>query len=89
VVSIAELLKGVKAKSSKYINDRSLTSERFEWQQGYGAFSYHPLMVDRVYKCIQCQEEHHRTQTFREEYVELLREFKIEYDEKYVFEDPV
>jgi hypothetical protein len=88
VVSIGELFKAVKAKSSKYINDHCLTSERFEWQQGYGAFSYHRSMVDKVYKYIQNQEEHHKTQSFREEYVQLLNEFKVDYDEKYLFEDP-
>jgi pyruvate/2-oxoglutarate dehydrogenase complex dihydrolipoamide acyltransferase (E2) component len=74
VVSIAALLKAVKAKSSKYVNDHLLTGKRFEWQQGYGVFSYHSSMVDRVYKYIQNQEQHHKTQTFQEEYLQLLKE---------------
>jgi len=64
VVSVSELMKTVKAKSSKFINDYDLTDERFEWQEGYGVFSYSQSHVDRVYKYIQNQEEHHQKQTF-------------------------
>ncbi len=69
VVSVSELMKTVKAKSSKYINDHSLTPARFEWQEGYGVFSYSQRDVDKVYKYIQQQEEHHKVQSFREEYL--------------------
>jgi len=86
VVSVSELMKNVKAKSSKYINDHGLTPERFEWQEGYGVFSYHQSMVDRVFKYIQNQEEHHRKQNFEEEYVDLLKEFKVDYEEQYLFQ---
>ena len=87
VVSVSELMKTVKAKSSKYINDHSLTSQHFEWQDGYGVFSYSQKNVDTIYKYIQHQEEHHKTQTFREEYLDLLKEFKVEYDEQYIFKE--
>jgi putative transposase len=87
VVSVSELMKTVKAKSSKYINDHLLTPERFEWQEGYGVFSYSQSQVDTVYKYIQNQEAHHKKQTFRDEYLDLLKKFKVEYDEKYIFED--
>ncbi len=86
-VAVSELMKTVKAKSSKYINDHSLTPERFEWQEGYGAFSYSQSQIDAVYKYIQNQEEHHKKYTFREEYLDFLEKFKISYDEKYIFED--
>ncbi len=89
VVSVSELMKTVKAKSSKYINDHKLTPERFEWQEGYGIFSYHQSLVNTVYKYIQNQEEHHRVQTFGDEYLGLLKEFKIEYDEQYIFQQLV
>jgi len=89
VVSVSELMQTVKAKSSKYINDHSLTSERFEWQEGYGVFSYSQSQVDSVYKYILNQERHHQKQSFREEYLEFLRKFKIDYDERYVFHDPI
>lgn len=87
VVSVSELMKAVKAKSSKYINDHSLTNERFEWQEGYGVFSYGQRDVDKIYKYIQSQEEHHKLQTFRDEYLGLLKEFNIEYNEQYIFQD--
>ena len=87
VVSVSELMKTVKAKSSKYINDHSLTSARFEWQEGYGVFSYGQSQVDRVYKYIQNQEEHHKKQSFRKEYLSFLKKFRVEYDEQYIFQE--
>ena len=89
VMSVSELMKAVKAKSSKYINDHQLTPERFEWQEGYGVVSYGQSQVDRVYKYIQSQEEHHKKQTFRNEYVELLKKFQVPYDEQYIFQDVI
>src|SRR5690606_17815361 len=83
------LLKIVKAKSSKYINDNKLASRRFEWQEGYGVFSYSRSQIRRVYRYIQNQEEHHRASTFREEYLGLLNEFKISYDEQHIFTEPI
>ena len=80
-------MKIVKGKSSKYINDNKLTNDHFEWQDGYGVFSYGQSQVDRVYKYIQNQEAHHKKQTFREEYLEFLKKFKIEYDEQYIFQE--
>ena len=99
VVSVSELMKTVKAKSSKYINDHKLTPERFEWQaclpkgssarrqEGYGVFSYRHSDLDSIYKYIQNQEGHHKTKTFRDEYMDLLKEFRVEYDEQYIFEE--
>lgn len=89
VVSISELMKTVKAKSSKYINDHQLTKRRFEWQEGYGVFSYSHSQIDQVYKYIANQEEHHRKLTFREEYLEFLEKFDVPYDERYIFEDMI
>ena len=88
-VSVSDLMKTVKAKSSKYINDQSLTPARFEWQEGYGAFSYRQRDVDQIYKYVQNQEAHHQNQTFREEYLDLLKEFEIGYDEQYIFQDMI
>ena len=87
VVSVSELMKTVKAKSSKYVNDHKLTPQRFEWQEGYGVFSYRQSDVDTIFKYIQNQETHHKTQTFREEYLELLKEFNVQFDEQYIFQD--
>jgi len=87
VVSVSELMKTVKAKSSKFINDHNLTSERFEWQEGYGAFSYSQSHVDTVFKYIKNQEEHHQKRTFKDEYLGLLQKFQVDYDEQYLFHD--
>lgn len=86
IISVSELMKTVKAKSSKFINDHLLTPERFEWQEGYGVFSYSQSQLDAVYKYIQNQEEHHKKQTFKEEYLAFLQKFKVPYDERYIFE---
>jgi REP element-mobilizing transposase RayT len=88
-VSVSDVLKIIKAKSSKYINDCNLTKNRFEWQEGYGVFSYRQRDVDQIYKYIQNQEDHHRIKTFREEYLDLLKEFEIKYDEQYLFHELV
>jgi putative transposase len=87
VVSVSELMKTVKAKSSKYINDHSLTPRKFEWQEGYGVFSYRQSDLDIIFKYVQNQEEHHKTRSFRDEYLELLKEFKVTYDEQYIFQN--
>jgi len=87
VISVSELMKAVKAKTSKYINDKSLTPNRFEWQEGYGVFSYSRSQIKGVYKYIENQEEHHRKQAFKDEYVGILQKFKVEYDDQYLFKD--
>ena len=84
--SISDLMKDVKQGSSLWINENRLTDEHFEWQEGYGAFSHSKSQIDRVIHYIQNQEEHHKKKTFREEYLDFLKKFEIEYDEKYLFE---
>jgi len=87
IESISELVKEVKRCSSMFINNNKWVRGRFEWQAGYGAFSYSKSQIDDVYKYIENQEKHHKIKTFREEYIEMLKKFEVEYDEKYVFED--
>ncbi len=65
---------------------KELVKQKFNWQEGYGAFSYRLRDIDEICKYIQNQESHHKKRTFREEYTDLLREFDVEYDEKYLFE---
>ena len=86
--SQADLMKEVKARSSKYINDHNLTECRFEWQSGYASFSYSHSALDNVYRYVENQEEHHKKQKFKEEYVELLQSFDIDYDEQYIYHEP-
>lgn len=86
-VSISELMKTVKAKSSKYINDNKFLLQRFEWQRGYGVFSYSHSSLSNVYNYIARQEQHHNKESFKDEYLEFLQKFEIPYDEQYIFED--
>jgi REP element-mobilizing transposase RayT len=85
-ITISELMKTVKAKSSKYINDNQLTKSKFSWQEGYGVFSYSQSQIDSVYKYIQNQKEHHKKQNFNEEYLNFLNKFNVKYEERYIFE---
>jgi REP element-mobilizing transposase RayT len=84
---IPDLLQDIKGDSSKWINDKRLVYGKFQWQQGYGVFSYSHSHIDRVVKYIMNQEEHHKRKSFREEYLELLEKFAIPYDEKYILLD--
>ena len=85
-ISVSDLVRDVKASSSGFINDQKWVVGKFNWQGGFGAFSYSRSQIDRVIKYILNQEEHHRKKTFKEEYLELLDKFEIEYDERYLFE---
>ena len=85
-MSISNLARDIKAGSSNFINEKDWVKGKFSWQEGFGAFSYSRSQIDTVIKYILNQEEHHRKKTFRVEYLELLKEFDIEFDEKYLFE---
>jgi REP element-mobilizing transposase RayT len=84
--TISDLVGTIKKSSSTFINEKDWFRGKFHWQDGYGAFSYGRSQLDDVYHYIKNQENHHRKRTFREEYIELLKRFEIEYDEKYLFE---
>jgi putative transposase len=85
--SISDLLQDIKSSSSKWINDKKFLNIKFEWQSGYGAFSYSKSHVDKVINYIKNQEEHHKKETFKEEYLKFLKAFEIEYNESYIFKD--
>lgn len=85
-ISISDLVRDIKAGSSKFINDKKLIKGKFSWQEGFGVFSYSRSQIDTVIKYIQNQEKHHNKKSFKEEYLEFLKKFEIEYDEKYLFE---
>ncbi len=85
--SIADLMRDVKANSSKWINDNKLTPEKFEWQRGYGAFGYSKSHVQNVINYIHNQKEHHRKKTFLEEYKLFLEKFEIEHDLEFSFKE--
>src|SRR5665647_1128370 len=88
-VAVSDMMQSAKARSSKWINESGLLRHRFEWQPGFGSFSYSRSHVDRVFMYIQNQENHHKKQTFREEYIEMLIKHSIAYDERYIFQDLV
>jgi REP element-mobilizing transposase RayT len=85
VQSLSDLMKVVKGESSEWINKRKLVRGRFSWQEGYGAFSYSKSQLDNVIKYIRQQPEHHKKKDFITEYIDFLKAFGVEYDEKYVF----
>lgn len=85
--SISELLQDIKGNSSKWINEKKFLKSRFEWQEGYGAFSYGKSQLKNVITYIENQEEHHKKKTFREEYLDFLKVFEVDFDEKYIFKD--
>ncbi|MYA56973.1 IS200/IS605 family transposase [Candidatus Poribacteria bacterium] len=84
--ALTDLVRDIKANSSRFINEKRWVVRRFEWQKGFSAFSYSHSQLDAVAKYIRNQELHHSKKTFREEYLELLDLFGIAYDRKYVFE---
>src|SRR5258706_10276814 len=83
---LSDLMRDVKASSSKWINLNGFVIGKFQWQEGYGAFSCSQSQLDAVIKHIDNQESHHSQKSFREEYMELLQKYKIDFDEKYVFD---
>ena len=86
VQSISDLVRDIKTNSSSFIAEKKIVSNKFKWQEGYGAFSYSQSQVDAVVKYILNQEEHHNKKSFREEYLDFLKKFNIEYDERYLFD---
>ena len=85
--NMSQLIQVVKSESSKWINDSQLTAKKFEWQDGFGAFSYSKSHVYNVIRYIQNQEKHHLKQTFLEEYIAFLKAFEIQFDEQYIFKE--
>ena len=85
-MSISDLVRDIKNNSSKFINEQNLIKGKFSWQEGYGAFSYAHSQIENVFQYIANQEEHHKKETFQEEYLDLLEKFDIEFNEKYLFD---
>jgi len=83
--SLSDVLKVVKGNSSKWMNDTGILKQQFQWQKGYGGFSYSKREVNRVYQYILNQEEHHRKRDFFEEYVALLDAHQVQYEERFLF----
>jgi putative transposase len=83
-VALSDLVKDIKLASSQFIKERQLFPDFAGWQAGYGAFTYSIDCKSILVNYIKNQEQHHRKTTFREEYIDLLREHSIDFDEKYL-----
>ena len=83
--ALSDLLRDIKAGSSKFINDRRWVPGRFSWQEGFGAFSYSRSQLGAVIRYIENQQKHHAKKSFRDEYVKLLEKFGVDYDPRYIF----
>ncbi len=83
--ALSVLIQEVKRDSSAWINKEKLVLGKFSWQEGYGAFSYAKSQISAVCNYIETQEKHHMKKTFREEYLDILEKFEIEFNEKYIF----
>jgi putative transposase len=83
---IPDLVEEIKTSSNSWIKGRKLSGFKFEWQKGYGAFTNSRSQIDPVAKYILTQEEHHKTKTFKEEYLEILEKNNVEFNEEYLFE---
>jgi len=84
--TISDMVHDIKRSSSLFINKEKLCRGKFSWQEGYGGFTYSRSQIDDVYNYILNQEMHHKKITFRDEYIQFLKKFEIEYDEKFLFD---
>lgn len=85
--TLSNIVRDIKANSSRFINERKWIEGKFEWQQGFGAFSYSHSQLTNVITYIQNQEEHHKTKTFSEEYIEFQKLYNIDFKNEFIFED--
>ncbi len=86
--AVSELVREIKTGSAKWINGSGFLKGRFEWQEGYGAFSYEKGSLPGIISYIAIQKEHHHIKTFMEEYREMLYEFGVQFDERFLFREP-
>lgn len=85
-MALSDLVRDIKNNSSNFINEHDWIKGKFNWQVGYGAFSYSHSQIETVYTYVQNQEQHHKQQTFKDEYLDFLKKFEIDHDAKYLFE---
>ena len=83
---VPDLVEEVKTSTNSWIKERKLSKFKFEWQKGYGAFTHSRSQIDVVVKYILSQEEHHKKQSFREEYLEMLENNEVLFDHEYLFD---
>ena len=83
--ALSDLMRDVKAGSSKFINEQHWVAGKFSWQEGFGAFSHSRSQLGTVIRYLENQQKHHARRSFRDEYVELLEKYGVEYDQRYIF----
>lgn len=84
--TLSDLVREIKKSSNEFINEKKFTKYKFSWQEGYGAFSYSHSQLTDVITYIMNQKQHHKRKTFKEEYLDFLNKFEVEYNEHYLFE---
>ncbi len=84
-MNIPDLIRDIKNNSSKFINNQNWVKGKFSWQNGYGVFSYSHSQIEQVYNYILNQKAHHKKKSFKDEYIDFLKKFEIDFDEKYLF----
>lgn len=84
--AVSDVLRDIKANSAKWVNEEHLTPGKFEWQKGYGAFTVSYSNIETVQVYIRNQQEHHRSRSFCDEYIEFLKRHGIEFEERFLFE---
>jgi len=85
-ISVSDTVHDIKRSSSLFINNEKLCLDRFSWQEGYGGFTYSRSQIADVYNYIENQESHHKKRTFREEYIDILTKYEIEFDQQFLFD---
>ena len=83
--ALSDLMRDIKAGSSKFINEQHWVAGKFSWQEGFGAFSHSRSQLGTVIRYLENQQKHHARRSFRDEYVELLEKYGVEYDRRYIF----
>ena len=86
-IALSDLIRDIKANSSRFINEKRWVQGRFEWQHGFGAFTCNPAELDTIINYIKNQKEHHKIKSFKEEYIDLLNFNNIDYKTEYLFDD--
>ena len=82
---LSDLIREIKKSSNTFIKEKRFSKYKFEWQQGYGAFSYSHSSLGNVISYIQNQKEHHKQKSFKEEYISFLKKFEVNFKDEYLF----
>ncbi|HSH51505.1 MAG TPA: IS200/IS605 family transposase [Bacteroidales bacterium] len=85
-VALSDIVRDIKSNSSKFINEKRCVIGKFQWQEGYGAFSYSRSQRPEIINYIKKQKEHHQKSSFKEEYLNILKKFDVKYDDEYLFD---